>query len=164
MTFFDYFEYQKKCAEAFEKHRVLISKILPDTRIEHIGSSAIPGAVSKGDLDIFVGVSPAEHDDAVAALISSGFSEHRNTLRTNELCMLMSPKPDVSLQVVANASEFEFFIIFRDILRSSPAILSRYNQLKRSCEAMDQDEYRKVKSEFIEDILRRAHRNKRSPT
>ena len=164
MTFFDYFEYQQRCADAFDRHRVLISKILPDARIEHIGSSAVPGAVSKGDLDIFIGVSPSEHEDAVAALISCGFSEHRNTLRTNELCMLMSPEPDVSLQVVANASEFEFFIIFRDVLRSSPDILNQYNQLKRSCEVMDQDDYRKIKSEFIEDILRCAYKNKRSPT
>lgn len=30
--------------------------VLPFARVEHIGSSAVPVSIEKGDLDIFVGV------------------------------------------------------------------------------------------------------------
>ena len=50
--------YQPLARELFNRSSSLIRQALPAARIEHIGSSAIEGAVSKGDLDIFVGVEP----------------------------------------------------------------------------------------------------------
>ncbi|CAM3485341.1 hypothetical protein PAMA111031_04255 [Paraphotobacterium marinum] len=40
----------------FEKYKNKIQSILPKAKIEHIGSSSIPNAISKGDLDILIGV------------------------------------------------------------------------------------------------------------
>ena len=87
--------------------------LLPHARVEHIGAPSIPYAVSKGDLDIFVGIEADEFESSVKQLSSLGFQEKVDTLRTAKLCMLESiSQEDVSLQVVANGSEFECFLKF----------------------------------------------------
>ena len=60
---------------------------------------------------------------------------------------------NVAIQVVANGSEFEFFLIFRDKLRSNMSLVQQYNELKLSCEGLSQDAYRLKKSAFIDQVL-----------
>jgi GrpB-like predicted nucleotidyltransferase (UPF0157 family) len=68
--------------------------------------------------------------------------------------MLESCSEDVAFQVVANDSEFEGFLHFRDKLREDPKLVDEYNHLKRSCEGFKQDKYRRRKSDFIEKIMK----------
>ncbi len=109
MQFYKADEYQASCENLYRKYELEIAALLPDASIEHIGASSIPNAVSKGDLDILVGVSGKELENAVKLLSTLGFNEKSDTLRTPELCMLEnSSGEDVAFQVVANGSEFEF--------------------------------------------------------
>jgi GrpB-like predicted nucleotidyltransferase (UPF0157 family) len=62
MKFFEQNEYQEKCSALFLKIKSEISTVLPSAKIEHIGSSSVPGVISKGDLDIYVGVDPQAHE------------------------------------------------------------------------------------------------------
>ncbi len=149
-------EYQAKCESEFNHYREEISKTLPAARIEHIGASSIPGAVSKGDLDIFIGIDSEIFEESVQALISLGFIKKQNTLRTAELCMLESTSEDVALQIVSNGSEFEFFLTFRDKLCEECDLVNQYNELKISCTGKSHELYRKKKSEFIENVLSKA--------
>lgn len=146
-------EYQDLCYTQFQTYKRRISLLLPDAVVEHVGSSAIPGAISKGDLDIYVGVEPPELEGAVQQLYKLEFSVKQNTLRTPELCMLESKTEDVAFQVVANGSQYECFLKFREQLRSSPDLVNRYNKLKQSCEGYSPEDYRRIKSEFIEQVL-----------
>jgi GrpB-like predicted nucleotidyltransferase (UPF0157 family)/GNAT superfamily N-acetyltransferase len=149
--------YQSLAREIFDQLRPLIEQALPAARIEHIGSSSIEGAVSKGDLDIFVGVEPGGFEDAVAAIESLGFRIKTESLRNESLCPFESdayPLP-VGLQLVVNRSEFEFFLRFRDQVNADSDLRSEYNQLKRQASNLSDDEYRRVKSRFIESVLNR---------
>ncbi|PMG97990.1 hypothetical protein BCU78_05025 [Vibrio lentus] len=56
MKFYPAEQYQAACHEMFERYERDIKKLLPTARVEHVGASSILLAVSKGDLDIFVGV------------------------------------------------------------------------------------------------------------
>lgn len=155
MKFFAATDYQLRCHALFNEYQRKISALLPQARIEHIGASSIPNAVSKGDLDIFVGVDKPSLEVSVAALISLGFEEKQGTLRTANLCMLESISgDDAAIQVVANNSEFEFFLDFRDALRQNPDLVAQYNRLKRDSEGMTMDDYRAKKSVFIEGVLK----------
>ncbi|WP_368572539.1 GrpB family protein, partial [Acinetobacter baumannii] len=58
MIFFEPEQYQQRCTQLFSLYRKQISALLPSAQIEHIGSSAIPNAFSKGDLDIYIEVLP----------------------------------------------------------------------------------------------------------
>mgnify|MGYP000545157307 CR=1 FL=1 len=155
MKFYKANEYQPSCDDLYQQYQREIQKLLPDATIEHIGASSIPMAISKGDLDIFVGVDASQFAPAIKTLTTHGFYEKTDTLRTPELCMLESSSDDdVALQVVVKGSEFECFLHFRDKLRRNPLLVQQYNELKLSCSGWPQDEYRLKKSAFVERILR----------
>lgn len=158
MKFFSPEQYQAANEDLFLRYRSEIRELMPKVRIEHIGASSIPTAISKGDLDIFVGVEAFELESIVQLLITLGFQEKVDTLRTSELCMLEAiSNEEVAIQVVANGSEFEFFLIFRDKLCSNISLIQQYNELKLSCEGLSQDAYRLKKSAFIEQVLEQTY-------
>ncbi|MGY3923547.1 GrpB family protein [Aeromonas jandaei] len=155
MIFYNAEKYQQSCNELFSRYKIDIQKIIPNARVEHVGSSSIPNAISKGDLDIFVGVETSQLAFSVDLLLAKmKLQEKIDTLRTPELCMLESTTGDnVALQVVANGSKFEFFLTFRDKLKENTKLAHQYNALKQSCEGLSQGEYRQKKSEFIALVL-----------
>jgi GrpB-like predicted nucleotidyltransferase (UPF0157 family) len=147
--------YQGRAQEIADAEVVSIGRALPGMRIEHIGSSAIPGALSKGDIDLCVLVPAVQFEQALAGLERLGYREKFDTLRTDDLCMLVSPRQDIDLavQLVVQGSEFEFFLTFRDALRASTQLVERYNQVKQQTAHLGEDEYRAAKSSFIEMVL-----------
>ncbi len=148
-------DYGNQVDEIFKILRDRVAARLPGAEIEHIGSSAIQGAISKGDLDVLVRVSGADFESAVQKITDLGFTEKIGTLRTASLCMLETAEfaIDVAIQLIEGGSEFEDFVRFRDRLNSDQDLLKKYNRLKRSCSGMTATEYRSVKSKFIEFVL-----------
>jgi GrpB-like predicted nucleotidyltransferase (UPF0157 family)/GNAT superfamily N-acetyltransferase len=149
--------YQPLAGEVFHQLSSIIRQTLPAARVEHIGSSSIEGAVSKGDLDIFVGVEAEEFQGAIAAIESLGFRIKTESFRNETLCPFESdayPLP-VGLQLVVNRSEFECFLGLRDRMNADADLRSEYNQLKARASDLNEDDYRRVKSDFIESVLNR---------
>lgn len=154
MIFLEPEQYQQRCTQLFNSYKKEISTLLPFAKIEHIGSSAIPNAISKGDLDIYVEVKPDQFKFAIERLKTLNFIEKQNTLRTHELCMLESlNNDDVAFQIVVTDSVFTFFLAFKNKLINSPTLVNEYNQLKLQCSHLDPDQYRTIKSDFINRVL-----------
>ncbi|MGK3628176.1 GrpB family protein, partial [Acinetobacter sp. A11] len=154
MVFLEPEQYQQRCAQLFNSYQKDISALLPFAKIEHIGSSAIPNAISKGDLDIYIEVMSEQFEFAIEQLKTLNFIEKQNTLRTHELCMLESlNNDDVAFQIVVTDSVFTFFLTFKNKLISSPTLVNEYNQLKLQCSHLDPDQYRTIKSDFINRVL-----------
>lgn len=154
MVFLEPEQYQQRCAQLFNSYQKDISTLLPFAKIEHIGSSAIPNAISKGDLDIYIEVKPDQFKFAIERLKTLNFIEKQNTLRTHELCMLESlNNDDVAFQIVVTDSIFTFFLAFKNKLISSPKLVNEYNELKLQCSHLDPDQYRTIKSDFINRVL-----------
>ncbi|MEM9994621.1 GrpB family protein [Acinetobacter pittii] len=154
MVFLEPEQYQQRCAQLFNSYQKDISTLLPFAKIEHIGSSAIPNAISKGDLDIYIEVMSEQFEFAIEQLKTLNFIEKQNTLRTHELCMLESlNNDDVAFQIVATDSVFTFFLAFKNKLINSPTLVNEYNELKLQCSHLDPDQYRTIKSDFINRVL-----------
>jgi GrpB-like predicted nucleotidyltransferase (UPF0157 family) len=155
MKFYETHHYQPKVYAIFNQLKLDLERSLTDARIEHIGSSAINGAISKGDLDVFVGVSRDRFEKSLEIIKGLEFIVKEGTLRTESLCMLVTEKyqHDVAIQLSVNGSEFEDFIRFRDILNQSPMLVDEYNTLKRESEGMEPNAYRAKKRTFIEQVL-----------
>ncbi|MDX8162399.1 GrpB family protein [Acinetobacter sp. 22301] len=154
MIFLEPEQYQQRCTQLFNSYQKEISTLLPFAKIEHIGSSAIPNAISKGDLDIYIEVIPEQFEFAIEQLKTLNFIEKQNTLRTHELCMLESlNNDDVAFQIVVTDSVFTFFLAFKNKLINSPTLVNEYNQLKLQCSHLDPDQYRTIKSDFINRVL-----------
>ena len=156
MKMIDPADYQPDLQKRFEQLRPrLLAWLGSAVSIEHIGASSIPGAVSKGDLDICVIVARGELEEVVSKLVARGYAVKQDTLRTGSLCMLESAadEPEHALQIVADGSEFMDFMRFRDQLRADPFLVAAYNEIKRAAAGLTMDEYRVRKSSFIETVL-----------
>ncbi len=147
--------YQPVAAATYGAIADRLRAVLPNATIEHIGSSAIPGVISKGDLDVFVGVDAKDFSEAIGAIERLGFQIKRDTLRTEQLCPFVGANfpLEVGIQLVERGSRFEFFRRFRDQLNRDAVLRGRYNQLKYESTSLDESEYRVRKSAFIENIL-----------
>jgi GrpB-like predicted nucleotidyltransferase (UPF0157 family) len=152
MQFFNPNDYQERVAQIFSEIKGRLTQVLPFAEIEHIGSSAITGAVSKGDLDVLVRVKNECFNEALAVIQSLGFSIKNGTLRTESLCMLEGPQ-GVAIQLIEQGSKFEMFVRFRDLMNANPDLVDKYNELKMNCLGLTADEYRVRKSKFIEALI-----------
>lgn len=156
MSFFLPEQFSQELSKIIGELKRDVLAVLPNCEVEHIGSSAIHGAISKGDLDILVRVDKNSLSGSIQKIEQLGFTIKENTLRTDNLCMLVTSKycgTDVAIQLIANGSEFENFVKFRDLLNSNPDLVKKYNCLKAACTGIPADEYRAKKSKFIESVL-----------
>jgi GrpB-like predicted nucleotidyltransferase (UPF0157 family) len=155
MTFLAPGIHQPIAGLVYHQIREQILTVLPSARIEHIGSSSIEGLISKGDLDIFVGVERETFVHAISVLQALRFTIKENTLRTDSLCPFESYDfpMDVGIQLVVNGSQFENFLHFRELMNGNENLRERYNKLKVDSIGLEPQEYREIKSQFIESLF-----------
>jgi len=130
-------------------------------RIEHTGSTSVPGLAAKPTVDILLAVADSADEDAyVPPLEAAGYSLHIREAAWYEHRMFKASDRDVNLHVFSNGcSEIDRVLLFRDWLRSNAADRDLYARTKRSLaekEWKDVDSYANAKTEVIEEIIRRA--------
>jgi GrpB-like predicted nucleotidyltransferase (UPF0157 family) len=155
MKFFKPEDYLPKVIATFQNLQEQLSRIVPNAEIEHIGASAIKGAISKGDLDLLVRVEKNDFAESLARIQTIGFKIKDGTLRTESLCMLQSitTEIDAAIQLIEKGSKFEMFILFRDRLNNDPNLVEKYNQVKIDSTGLSADEYRSRKDKFIRSVI-----------
>ncbi len=154
-------ELEEETRAAFELHRQLVLVLLPEAEVEHVGSTAVPGALTKGDLDLVVRVDQAAFPTAIG-MLSSHYAVHQPRNWTPTLASFKDPsssQPEVGIQlVVAGSAGDRLFGPFRDALIRDPALLAEYNALKRGLDGADYEAYTERKGEFVERVLRELGR------
>ncbi len=131
-------------------------------RIEHVGSTAVPGLPAKPIVDMDA-VIPAGADPAaaIAALRPLGYT-HEGDLGISGREAFAAPEgaPAHHLYVcAADSPELARHMAFRDFLRAHPRSARRYGELKRELAAhhrADRSAYTEGKSVFIANALVRA--------
>ncbi|HYH87883.1 MAG TPA: GrpB family protein [Solirubrobacteraceae bacterium] len=143
-------------AAAIAAHSARIGAALPGVEIEHVGSTAIPGALTKGDLDLLVRV-PATRFAAAVAALRDRYAVHQPENWTPTYASFVdgdSHDPPVGVQLaVAGSSDDALFAPFRDALIADPALLAQYNALKLSLDGAEYDRYTDAKGAFVERVL-----------
>ncbi len=92
--------YQEVATAAYEDAELLLSSILPDARIEHVGASAVAGAYSRGGVDICVAVPRDAFDEALGVLCEAGYvqtSPRTHDHGQDRQATLAAPHADVPL-------------------------------------------------------------------
>ena len=132
-----------------------LKHILPYAEFQHIGSTAIPGTLTKGDLDIVVRVSLDKFDEADQRLAKI-FERNDGSLRSRDFAAFQESKsePELGVQLVAIGAEIDHFHIWRQLLESDTELRHKYNELKRNFEGKPMSLYREAKAKFIEASLR----------
>jgi GrpB-like predicted nucleotidyltransferase (UPF0157 family) len=126
--------------------------MLPGARVEHVGSTAVPGSLTKGDLDICVIVT-AEEFEAASRVLTERFRIHQPENWSPTLASFIAPSEvgiDIGVQLVPTGSPDErSFVGWRDRLRADPELRTRYDELKRRHRANGMDAYRAAKERLI---------------
>jgi GrpB-like predicted nucleotidyltransferase (UPF0157 family) len=130
-------------------------------RIEHVGSTAVPGLVAKPIIDILLVVSAsADEPSYVPALEAAGYILRIREPDWHEHRMFNGPEIDVNLHVYTiGSAEIERCLLFRDWLRTNTADRGLYAQTKRELAARQWtyvQNYADAKSPVIEAIIARA--------
>lgn len=134
-----------------------LAALAPRADVHHIGATAIPGALTKGDVDVFVRVAREDFADTVAAL-GSKFEIRQRENWTPDFASFGEDQRyglPLGVQVAVRGGTADFLIYLRDHLRDRPEELRRYNELKQAHAARGARGYWEAKDVFLTEILAR---------
>ncbi|MDP3073569.1 MAG: GrpB family protein [Opitutaceae bacterium] len=135
--------------------RPQLRHLLPTAEIEHIGATAIPGAITKGDVDVMVRVTPAEFR-AAADVLSAHFAIKQPENWTPDFASFGDDDSydlPLGVQLVAKNTDADQFSFLRDHFITNPAALADYNRLKQRHAGDGAEAYWKAKNALFESIL-----------
>lgn len=152
--FLDNSLFYKNAEKTFLVHKKIIKERLPEADIQHVGSTAIPNSLTKGDLDIQVRVSSGQFLEAVTSL-SALYELNKGSIKTDRFRAFKdnSTIPPLGVQLTVIGSEHDFFWKFRDVLLRNDRYRKEYDDLKRKYEGKFMDEYRKAKNDFFQRLM-----------
>ena len=158
-------EYDPSWPELFRREAELIYAALEGVgiRIEHMGSTAVPGLQAKPIIDIMIGVSSIEQADSCVPFIEgTGYlyrPEHEDSMPERRYFERSGSEIDYHVHMVVFGSRFwKDHIFFRNYLRENPEAVQQYAALKKELAEKYRDNreaYTNGKAEFIQGILRR---------
>jgi GrpB-like predicted nucleotidyltransferase (UPF0157 family) len=154
VSFFDNSQLFEKVEKVYLLHKKLISERLPFADVQHVGSSAIPSCLTKGDLDIQVRVTFEQFPIAVQTL-EKLFELNEGSVKTDSFRAFKddSAAPPLGVQLTVINSEFDFFWKIRDVLLQNDKLRKDYDDLKKSYEGKEMDKYREAKSKFFSKVM-----------
>jgi GrpB-like predicted nucleotidyltransferase (UPF0157 family) len=142
----------------------LIRDRMAEARVEHVGSTAIPGCAGKGVVDLMLMYPPGRLEAAREALDGQGFQRQAGRDPFPEERPLRVGTNDfdgdtfrLHVHVIADDSPEAFELLsFRDRLRADPALVEKYVANKRTIlekGVPDNIEYNAGKQAFIRGVL-----------
>ena len=156
-------DYDPDWPRKFETHARIIAGALGGSalRIEHIGSTSVPGLAAKAIVDILVVVQDSRDESTyLPQLEAAGYVLRVREPHWNEHRMFKTPGMDVHIHIYSDGCrEIQRNLTFRDRLRRNVDDSRRYEQTKRELAAKewpDTNAYADAKTEVIESIIAAA--------
>jgi len=130
-------------------------------RLEHTGSTSVPGLAAKPIIDMLLVVAHSAHENSYApALEAIGYTLRVREPEWHEHRMFKGPENNINLHIFSDACpEIDRVLLFRDWLRGNAADRDLYARTKLALAQKEWgsvDDYASAKTEVIEEILRRA--------
>ena len=141
-------DYDPVYIKIFEKYEKIIKKTLPISRINLIGSIAVP-MMGKEEIDILVEVENIEESQELLSKVKFGKGPIANgtgylrDYRFNIEC-------EVHL-VKFNDSKVKKTLSLVNKLQTNVSLKKQFEEFKLNCNGISRDEYRKKKSKFLKD-------------
>jgi len=132
-----------------------LRELVPGAGLHHIGATALPGALTKGDVDVLVRVAPARFP-AVVEELGRHFAVKQPANWTASFASFgddAGHELPLGIQVVVEDGEEDFFLFLRDYFGSDPQALREYDRLKTAHAPRGAEAYWKAKAEFLGSIL-----------
>lgn len=130
-------------------------------RVEHCGSTSVPGLAAKPLIDILLVVPDSTDEDAyVPALVEAGYYLRLRERSWYEHRLLKGTVPNVNMHVFSPAcEEVDRMLAFRDRLRAHPRDRAEYEAVKRALAGRTWQrvqDYADAKTRVVERIILRA--------
>lgn len=154
----------------FQEEVARIGKVLDATfitRIEHFGSTAVPGLAAKPIIDLLIGVRSLSiaRQLFVSPLESLGYAYWRDNPDPRRMFFVKGLPPNSPrthhVHMVEPDSILWQRLLFRDYLRQHPDEAKNYGQLKRQLAnrfTSDREAYTQGKTEYIQSIMEKIQR------
>lgn len=149
-------------AYAEQERRIRAALGSSAVRIEHIGSTSVPGLAAKPVIDVLVTVEDVTaEEDYLAPLLDVGYD-----LRVREPGhrLVRTPARDVHVHVLRSGDQAaDDYLLFRNRLRADPEDRDLYERTKRALTEQDwadTNAYAEAKTEVISGIKERARQSR----
>lgn len=143
---------------AVERDRVVEALGSRALRVDHVGSTSVPGLAAKPIIDIDLTVADPDDEPAYVPDLERGGYVLR--VREPGHRMVRTPELDVHVHVCPQGSEWERrHLLFRDHLRRHPDDRALYEGVKRELATRtwgDMNDYADAKDEVVAAIMARA--------
>ena len=156
-------DYDPAWPEAYAREAARIGAALGNRalRLEHVGSTSVPGLPAKPIIDIVLEVADSAEEAAyVPDLEAAGYALRIREASWFEHRLLRDPAGRVHLHVFsAGCPETERMVRFRDHLRADGADRDRYAATKRDLAAREwkyMQQYADAKTAIVQEIMARA--------
>src|SRR5271165_1856055 len=156
-------DYDPRWPELFTREADRIQSVLSSRalRIEHAGSTSVPGLAAKPVIDVVLVVAASAQEDAYApALEAAGYVLRIREPKWYEHRLFNGPDTDIIRRVFSSGCpEIDQMLLFRDWLRDSAADRELYARTKlvlAQQEWEDVQNYADAKTVVIEEIMARA--------
>lgn len=157
-------DYDPTWPEAFTRLRERMEQALGSLalRVEHVGSTSVPGLAAKPIIDLTVVVASREDvAEAIRRLAAIGYVHDGDQGIPGREAFTGPPGPPIHhLYVCAKGNrELQRHLLFRDYLRAHPETARQYGELKKALAerfCTDREGYSQAKTEFVEGVLREA--------
>lgn len=158
-------QYDKTYPLLFQREKAKLKKILTKSaRIEHVGSTAVPGLGGKGIIDILVFVPNRDLSKNFKILKENRFeySPHPGDDKRKffqKRIIYRGKERRVHIHLTADKGFCDSFIAFREYLRKNPKIRDEYARIKMEGAKLaeeDKMKYANHKLNFLKETVRKA--------
>jgi len=161
------YPYDKTWPKEYEKEAKILKSLLKDfdIKIEHVGSTAIPGLSAKPIIDIAIGAKNEKDLFAVATRLENNGYDILNSFETKGEVLARKGAPEcrthyIHIQLL-KSEYWNEFVYFKKYMLEHPDKVKEYQRLKEELSQKYADERKKytaAKNEFISKILKEAYK------
>ena len=136
-----------------ERERARLAPLLADHELILVGGSSVPGALTKGDVDLHLRVPPDAFDQTVTVLRGVYQVVHPEIWQASLATFAVEAPLPAGLAVTPAGSEHDLrFTRTWQLLAADPDLLSAHNAVKLRCENLG-GEYERQKSAFFDRLV-----------
>ena len=156
------YPYQKNFKAKFKAEKTQLTKAIGDFKIQHVGSTAVPGLGGKGIIDILIGLHSWQQAPTVIKKLKPLSFTHVHPKEAGRIFLSQRAQTglgDIHIHLaIINGKPYQEFLAFRDYLRKNKGEARRYFRYKQwqliaSCG--DRKQYSKQKGVYINKIIRK---------
>jgi len=147
-------KYSPRYPLIFKKEKQILKIILPNIKIEHVGSTSVPNLGGKGIIDIAISVSKIKIPEAIKKLQKIGYSYQPWSGDKQRKFFQKNNKIHIQL-THNNSTRWKSMIAVRNYLRKNKKARLEYSKIKKQAVKFADGEgkkYRQYKEQFLKNI------------